>query len=175
MKLIIFFLFLICANAGYGQELGYTIGLSKEGINAEKFQPLYGFTFGKTFNKYVGLESYFIYSQRTIESRTQADYISFILMPKVGYFDKTFGIYYAPGLALNPTLHHSNIENHTYLSTIQSVGAQVNVTPKIIVDIKGGYDIGLAKAYLISTSYQKYKGAIVLASMKFDLNSTANK
>lgn len=167
-----FFLLLIFAGTytvAVCQELGFTTGISKEGIDAQKFQPLYGFTLGKKLNRFFALEAYCIYSQRTIKAEVQADYVSFILMPKVGYFTKRAGIYYAPALALNPTLHHSNIENHTYLSAIQAAGLQVNITSTILIDAKCGYDSGLTKAYLTANGYQKYKGIIMLASVKFDL------
>lgn len=169
MKFFLLFLFIGTYNMAAGQELGFTTGVSKEGIDAQKFQPLYGFTLGKKLNRFFALEAYFIYSQRTIKAEVQADYISFILMPKIGYFTRKGGIYYAPALALNPTLHHSNIENHTYLSAIQAAGLQVNITPAILIDAKCGYDIGLTKAYLTANDYQKYKGVIILASVRFDL------
>ena len=151
------------------QEIGYLAGVTKQGINPERFEPLYGFTIGKRINKVVSIETAFYYSQRSVGSVIQADYLSFVAMPKIGYFTKKAGIYYAPGLVLNPTLHHSNVENHTYLSTIQSIGGQINIIPEIIMDIKIGYDFGLTGAYIESGNYQKYSGAIIFLGLKYDL------
>jgi hypothetical protein len=91
-------------------------------------------------------------------------------MPKIGYIAEKAGIYYSPGLSLNPTLHHSNPENHTYLSTIQSIGGQINIIPEIIVDLKVGYDFGLTGAYFDKGSYQKYSGVIILMGLKCVIN-----
>ena len=87
---LVFILGSICCSA---QELGYVTGVSKIGIDAGTYQPLYGFSLGQSFSKYVAIESSLIYSQRTIVSTVQADYFSFILQPKVGFWGKRIGIF----------------------------------------------------------------------------------
>lgn len=160
------------ANA---QEIGYVGGLSSLGIDAKSYQPLYGFSIGYQFNKYLGLETNLFYSQRTIGSSIQADYISFLAMPKIGYFGKKVAFFYGPAILLNPTLHHSNIENHTYLSTYQSIGFQYKIMSKLAVDLKLGYDIGLTGAYFTNGSYQKYSGPMVLLGIKMLISQTEKK
>ena len=154
----------------YAQQLGFTTGFTKQGMHAATYQPLYGMSFGKNFNTYFGLDAYVYYSQRTIGKVTQADYISFAVMPKAGWFGKRLGVYYSPGLLLNPTLHHANMENHTYLSAIQSAGVQIYITKKMLVDLKAGYDIGLTGAYFDNGSYHKYRGFIAISTLKFELH-----
>ncbi len=149
-----------------GQELGYIGGINKIGINPNSFQPIYGFSIGMKINKHVAIETNLFYSQRTIESTNQADYLSFVLFPKVGFFTQRVGIFYAPGLSLNPTLYHSNIKNHTYLSTIQAIGTQFNFGRKIIADLKVGYDYGLTGAYFENGAYKKYQGLAILFGIK---------
>jgi hypothetical protein len=160
----------VCFFNIQAQEIGYLSGVSKLGINPSGFQPLYGFTIGTQLNKYIGIETALFYSQRSKGAEIQADYFSFMAMPKIGFFGKRAGVYYAPGIALNPTLHHSNIENHTYLSTFQSVGAQLNIRPRILVDLKVGYDIGLTGAYFENGGYSKYSGIMILAGIKIRFN-----
>jgi hypothetical protein len=168
MKYFFFVILISVVSLSRGQELGYLTGVNRIGINPARFQPLYGFTIGAKVNKYFALETAWFYSQRSGGDSIQADYFSFLLMPKVGYFGKRAGVYYAPGIALNPTLHHSNIKNHTYVSTIQAIGAQLNLRPKIIADLKAGYDIGLSGAYLDPDgSFKKYSGPIVFLGLKF--------
>lgn len=163
---IILILFFVFSTYTKAQEIGFLTGVTKQGVNPERFEPLYGFTIGANFNKVFSLETALYYSQRSIGGTVQADYFSFVAMPKIGYFTKKAGIYYAPGLVLNPTLHHSNIENHTYLSTIQSIGGQVNIIPEIIMDLKIGYDFGLTGAYFENGAYKKYSGAIIFLGIK---------
>ncbi len=155
------------ASGCKAQELGYLSGVTKQGINPERFEPLYGFTIGARVNKFLSIETAFYYSQRSIGSVIQADYFSFLAMPKVGYFGKRAGVYYAPGISLNPTLYHSNPENHTYLSTLQSVGGQFNILPELMIDLKIGVDIGLTGAYWENKVYQKYSGPVILLGLKY--------
>lgn len=157
------------------QEIGYVGGLSSLGIDAKSYQPLYGFSIGYQFNKYFGLETNLFYSQRTIGSSTQADYISFLAMPKIGYFGKKAAVFYGPSVLLNPTLHHSNIENHTYLSTYHSIGFQYKIMSKLAVDLKVGYDIGLTGAYFTNGGYQNYSGPMVLLGIKMLISQTEKK
>ncbi len=165
-KLLLFGLFMLSNTSIFSMELGYNAGLNRIGINPGGFQPLYGFSIGKTFNKYIGIETNLIYSQRSIGKSIQADYLSFILMPKLGYFGKKAAVYYGPSLLLNPTLYHSNIENHTYLSTLHVVGAQYNINAKLSIDMKAGYDIGLSGAYFDNGKYSRYSGPVLLLGMK---------
>lgn len=165
-KLLLFVLFMIANVTVYSMELGYNAGLNRIGINPAGYQPLYGFSIGKTFNKYLGVETNLIYSQRSIGKSIQADYLSFILMPKLGYFGKKAAIFYGPSLLLNPTLYHSNIENHTYLSTLHVIGAQYNISSKLSIDMKAGYDIGLCGAYFDNGKYSRYSGPVLLLGMK---------
>ncbi len=156
-------------NRGQAQELGYLSGANRMGISPARFQPLYGFSVGAQVNKWLGIETAMFYSQRSIGETIQADYFSFMLMPKLGIFTDKAGVYFAPAILLNPTLHHSNIENHTYLSCMPAVGGQVNIKPKIIVDLKIGYDIGLTGAYLENDVFKKYTGPVVFLGLKFKL------
>jgi hypothetical protein len=157
----------LAVSSGRAQEIGYLSGASKMGISPARFQPLYGFTIGAKLNKFFAFETALFYSQRSIGETIQADYFSFVAFPKIGLFREKFAVYYAPGIALNPTLHHSNIENHTYVSHIQSIGGHVNLKPKIMVDLKLGYDIGLSGAYFENGTYRKYSGPIILLGLKF--------
>lgn len=158
---------LINANS---QEIGYLSGINKIGIQPTTYQPLYGFSIGSNISKYFSIETNLFYSQRTINSATQADYLSFMAIPKIGYFNKKVGIYFAPSLSLNPTLYHSNIKNHTYLSTNQSIGGQINLTKKVIVDLKVGYHMGLTGAYFKNGMYQNYNGFELLLGLKCKFN-----
>lgn len=153
-----------------GQELGYIGGVNKIGINPNSFQPIYGFSIGTKINKYIALETNMFYSQRTIEGTTQADYLSFLAMPKLGFFTQRAGFFYAPGIALNPTLYHSNVKNHTYLSTFQALGVQLNFGKKIIADLKLGYHIGLTGAYFDNGAYKNYNGIEILLGVKCRFN-----
>ena len=153
------------------QELGYNIGLNQLGIQAQSTQPLYGFSIGYQLNKHIGIETNLIYSQRTYGSKIQSDYFSFVLMPKFGIFKEKYGIYLAPSLLLNPTLDHSNNQNHTYLSSFQSIGAQIHLRPELIVDAKLGWDIGLTGGYFDQGTYQKYTGPMLILGMKIKVNN----
>ena len=151
------------------QELGYVLGVNKIGINPGSFQPLYGLSLSKVYNKYLAVETSCFYSQRLIDQTPQADYLSFALMPQLGYFDKNYGIYLAPALMLNPTLYHSNLENHTYLSAYVALGGRKKLAKKILLDAKLGYDIGLTGGYYLN-GYSKYSGAMLQVALKFDLS-----
>jgi hypothetical protein len=161
---------MLTASYCRSQEIGYLTGASKMGINPARFQPLYGFSIGGQINKYLAVETALFYSQRSIGEIIQADYFSFLAMPKVGFFGKKAGVYYCPGIALNPTLEHSNIENHTYFSHLQAAGGQINIKSKIIVDLKIGYDIGLTGAYFENGVYKKYSGPVFFLGLKLKVN-----
>lgn len=169
LKLIKLFIVLII-NFIYSnvsaQEIGYVGGVNRIGIEPSSFQPIYGFSIGSKVSKYFAIETNMFYSQRTIKGTTQADYLSFVAFPKLGFFTQRVGVFYSPALSLNPTLYHSNIKNHTYLSTIQSVGCQINLGRKIIVDFKLGYHYGLTGAYFENGAYQNYKGVEILFGLK---------
>jgi hypothetical protein len=169
-KWIVLLMVNIHLNSIKSQELGYVGGFNKIGIQPSIYQPLYGFSIGSNVSKFFSIETNLFYSQRTINGTTQADYLSFIAIPKIGYFNKKFGVYFAPSLSLNPTLYHSNIKNHTYLSTNQSVGGQINLSKKIIIDLKGGYHFGLTGAYFENGMYKNYKGIEILLGLKCHFN-----
>ncbi|MEZ4805462.1 MAG: hypothetical protein R2852_08270 [Bacteroidia bacterium] len=156
----------ISLNPIHSQEIGYCLGINKLGINPSSFQPVYGMSIGGKLNSFLALETNLLYSQRSIGNSIQADYLSFVCMPKIGLFKEKFGVYYAPALVLNPTLYHSNVENHTYVSTMQGIGLEFNLSQKIKIDGKVGYDIGLSGAYFENGAYQNYSGAFVLLGMK---------
>jgi hypothetical protein len=166
---ILMFLFTHNSNA---QELGYLSGVSKLGVKQTSYQPLYGFNIGKVFNKHIAIETNLFYSQRQVGETPQADYFTFSLIPQFGVFDenKKFGIYAAPSVALNPTLYHSNAENHTYVSAGFFVGGRYQIVKKIIVDVRGGYDYGLTGAYFVNNTYYTYKGIMAQVGLKFDLS-----
>ena len=157
------------------QEIGYNIGMSKQGIDPGHFQPLYGMSIGARFSKHFAIETNMLYSQRTIGTVPQADYLSFVLMPKFGYFTERIGVYLAPSLLLNPCLYHSNTENHTYASAYAALGFQLGLGKKIIVDAKMGYDMGLTGAYFINNTWQKYKGPMLVLGMKLNLGPVSKK
>ena len=165
--LLSFLCFIFQFSECKGQELGYLAGITKQGINPERFEPLYGFTIGAKVNRILSIETAFYYSQRSIGSTIQADYFSFLAMPKIGYFGKKAGVYYAPGISLNPTLYHSNPENHTYLSTLQALGGQFNILPELVIDLKVGLDIGLTGAYFENGHYQNYSGPVIFLGLKY--------
>ncbi len=154
------------------QELGYLGGVSKLGYNQTSFQPLYGFSIGKVFNKHIAVETNLFYSQRQVGVTTQADYFTFSLMPQFGIFnqEKKFGVYAASSVSLNPCLYHSNNENHTYLSAGFFVGGRYQVVKKIIADVRVGYDYGLTGAYYVNNTYYIYKGVSAQLGLKFDLS-----
>ena len=170
--LVFILLFLFSTNNKLNaQEIGYNLGMNKLGIQATSFQPMYGFSIGYHLNKHLALETNLLYSQRTRGSMVQSDYLSFVLMPKFGFFKKKFGLYYGPSLLLNPSLDHSNNQNHTYLSTFQSIGGQIHLRPELIVDAKFGYDFGLTGGFFDNGEYQKYKGLVVILGMKMRINA----
>ncbi len=169
MKKIILSLFVLAICCCRGQEIGYLSGVNRIGIDPTRFQPLYGFTVGAKFHKAMAVETALFYSQRSYRDVIQADYFTFMAMLKLGYFGKKAGVYYCPGISLNPTLYHSNIKNHTYLSHIQAVGGQIDITPRMLADIKLGYDIGLTGAYFDNGAYSKYSGPVLMAGLKFRL------
>jgi hypothetical protein len=171
VKNTILILSLLLSVGGQAQEIGYLSGANRIGISPSRFQPLYGFTVGAQINKTFAIETALFYSQRSYGETIQADYLSFMALFKIGHFGSKAGVYYAPGMALNPTLYHSNIENHTYISHVQSVGGQVNLSPKIIIDLKLAYDFGLSGAYYDASGFKKYSGFMVLAGLKFKLNN----
>ena len=166
VPLLILSIFICCGKAS-AFDLTYIAGASRIGIGPSRFEPLYGFGIGKRFNKYFTLESALFYSQRSIGSTIQADYFTFAAMPEVGYFGKKLAVYYSPGLALNPCLHHSNIENHTYLSFPQFIGGQFNVWPEVLLEGRVGYDLGLTYAYFQNGAKHNYSGFIIQAGLKF--------
>ena len=160
---------LLLGSSLNAQELGYVLGVNKIGINPGSFQPLYGMSLSKVFSKYLAVETACFYSQRLIDQTPQADYLSFALTPQWGYFDKNYGVYLAPALMLNPTLYHSNLENHTYLSSYIAIGGRKRLAKKIILDAKAGYDIGLTGGYYLN-NYSKYSGVMLQVALKFDLS-----
>lgn len=151
------------------QELGYLGGVNRIGHNPRNFQLLYGFTLGKRVSKSLYLESGLFYSQRQYENEIQADYASFYLMPQIGTFRKRYGLYFAPMVSLNPTLHHSNIENHTYVSAGLGIGGRLKVLKRVWLDAKVLYDKGLTGAYFENGSYREYDGTQIHLGLKFDL------
>lgn len=161
-------LLLFCSSLS-AQELGYVIGVNKIGIHPGSFQPLYGMSLSKVYSKFLALETSCFYSQRLLDQTPQADYLSFSLTPQLGYFDKNYGVYLAPALMLNPTLYHSNLENHTYLSSYIAIGGRKRLAKKIILDVRAGYDIGLTGGYYLN-GYSKYSGAMLQVALKFDLS-----
>lgn len=164
---ILALLMLTGANRAEAFELTYLAGASKIGINPSRFEPLYGFGIGGRLGRHLALETALFYSQRSIGSSIQADYFTFLGMPEFGYFGKKFAVYYAPGIALNPCLHHSNIENHTYLSFPQFIGAQINVKPDLMLEGRAGYDLGLTYGYFQNGNKQNYSGFLVQVGLKF--------
>lgn len=160
------------SNKVNAQELGYVAGINKLGIQPINYQPLYGFSIGAPVSKYFAIETNLFYSQRTINGITQADYLSFMAIPKIGYFNKKLGFYFAPSLSLNPTLYHSNVKNHTYLSTNQMLGSQINLNSKIIMDFKVGYHLGLTGAYFENGMYKYYNGIEILLGLKCRFSNT---
>jgi hypothetical protein len=46
----------------------------------------------------------------------------------------------------------------------------VNLTKKLLLDLKAGYDLGLTGGYFENSAYQKYKGLLILAGIKVDLS-----
>ena len=152
------------------QEIGYNIGLSQLGIQSNSIQPLYGFSMGYQLNSNFALESNFFYSQRMYGSKVQADYFSLMLMPKLGFFKSKWGVFVASSILLNPTLDHSNNQNHTYLSSYQAIGAQLNLRPELLVDVKLGYDLGLTGGFYDYGNYQKYWGPMLLLGMKMKVS-----
>jgi hypothetical protein len=169
--ILLFLFFNAFAFKTEAQEIGYTIGANKLGIQANSFQPLYGFSIGYQINKNIGIETNLFYSQRMYGSKIQSDYLSFVLMPKIGIFKEKFGLYVAPSILLNPSLDHSNNQNHTYISTFQALGFQVHLKPELLIDAKLGYDLGLTGGYFDNGQYQKYNGPMVLLGMKIKINS----
>lgn len=152
------------------QELGYIGGANNLGYNSGGFQMLYGLSLGKRFTDYFTLESGCFFSQRQYENSIQADYLTFFAMPQFGVFKDKIGIYAGPTLALNPTLHHSINENHTYASAGLGVGGRLLLFKKVWGDLRFCYDKGLTGAYFMNGSYKNYDGLAVFAGLKFDLS-----
>lgn len=168
-KLILITCFIIpfLCNA---QEFGFITGTTKQGINPKNAQPIYGISLSKQAHKNVNVETNFMYSQRMKENKIQADYISFIIMGKFGTsFNKKINLFYGYGFSMNPTLDHSNPENHTYISHQETIGCQIRILPKTILDMKFIYDIDLTSGYVKDGEFYKYKGLIIMTGMKFVL------
>ncbi len=172
-KLLISLLFLISFTA-YSQVdssdtekvyFGYQTGFTDH-------QPIYGLTLQKQYCKYVQVETDFVYSQRMMGHKIQADYLQFMLMGKFGYFGNRFGVYGGYGFSLNPTVNHSNPENHTYMSFVPSVGGQLRILPKTVLELKAIYDCGLVPGfYNVKEGNwgEDYKNAMIMATLKFQL------
>ncbi len=144
-------------------HIGYITGI-------EDRQPLYGITLQRQFNNYFQLESNVFYSQRMRGKNIQADYVSFMLVQKAGYFGKRAGGYTGFGISINPTLDHTNWQNHTYLSIAPCLGCQVNVSRKTLLELKGLYDIGITGGYLNpDRSWYRYKNIIIIGTLKFTI------
>lgn len=150
-------------------QLGYLTGISKSGLQASMVQPVYGLTMQKQYNKYVNLESDIFYSQRMVGNKIQGDYLQFIAQAKFGYFGRVVGVYGGYGFSLNPAINHSNTENHTYVSFIPSVGGQLRIFPKTILELKMSYDTALTAAYLKDNYWYNYNGLLILGMLKFDI------
>lgn len=160
---------MLCGAEISAQELGYIGGVNNLGFESSGVQPLYGLSIGKTFGKNFAIETDLFYSQRMFRSEVQADYITFSAMPQFGIFKDKLGIYAGPILSLNPTLHHSNIENHTYASAGIGAGGRILLAKKVWADLRVTYDYGFTGAYFMNGKYDKYSGILVLAGLKFDL------
>jgi hypothetical protein len=153
------------------QEIGYITGVNKLGVSPSLFQPFYGFSIGAKVYKYVNIETNMYYSQRSIGSTPLADYLSFVLMPKIGNFNNKLSVFYGPGFVLNPTLNHSATQNHTYVSTLQTIGIQFSIGKHLIADAKVGQDIGLTGGYYVNNEWTKYSGPMVMLGLKLNLGS----
>jgi hypothetical protein len=151
------------------QEIGYITGVNRLGISPSLFQPIYGISIGAKVHKYVNIETNMYYSQRSIGSSPLADYLSFVLMPKIGNFNNKFSVFYGPGFAINPTLNHSATQNHTYVSTLQTIGVQLAIGKHLIADAKIGQDIGLTGGYYANNEWTKYSGPIAILGLKLNL------
>lgn len=172
MKRILFIVIVLSSVLNsQAQEIGFLGGISKLGINQPIAQPLYGFTLGADLHKFFNLEAKFFYSQRMRNSLTQADYITMSLQPKLGYFGKKWGAYFSPALALNPTLDHSNTQNHTYLSTTLGIGVQRKIGQHLIADIQFANDFGMTGGYFNNNAYTRYNGPIFFIGLKMNLGS----
>lgn len=165
-KLTILLLLIISFNSYSQVQMGYLTGTTFR-------QPIYGITLQKQFNKYFNLESNVLYSQRMLHNsnKIQADYLQFMINSKFGYFGTKLGIYGGYGFSLNPTLNHTNPENHTYVSFIPNIGLQVTILPKVIIDLKAIYDIGLVPGhYIIEQGWDDpYKALIIMTTLKFQI------
>lgn len=170
-KHLILFTLLVSGIALKAQELGYLSGVNKLGYNPQQFQPLYGFSIGKKLNNWFVLESALFYSQRSYNNDIQADYFTFMLMPQFGLFKSKWGVYAGPTASLNPTLHHSNIQNHTYVSAGLGAGARLMVLKNIWIDGRVMYDKGLTGAYFDNGAYKNYNGIQIHLGLKFVLNA----
>lgn len=165
-KLIILLLIIISFNSYSQVQMGYLFGMTFK-------QPIYGITLQKQFSKYFNLESNVLYSQRMLynSNKIQADYLQFMINGKFGYFGNKLGMYEGYGFSLNPTLDHTNPENHTYVSFIPNIGLQATILPKVIVDLKCIYDIGLVPGhYIVGQGWDdSYKALIIMTTLKFQI------
>ncbi|MCC6817646.1 MAG: hypothetical protein IT245_01970 [Bacteroidia bacterium] len=161
---------IFCCSFANSQEFGYITGANNLGYNAQRFQMLYGISGSKKFKDYFNLETGVFYSQRQYENEIQADYLSFYNMFQFGTFKEKYGIYAGPIVALNPTLHHSNIENHTYVSAGLGLGGRLLLVKKVWADARIAYDKGLTGAYFKNNTYQNYDGLSIFLGLKFDFS-----
>ncbi len=165
---LIFSLLIISLKCS-GQEVGYLIGYTKQGINPAVGQPIYGITLQKQFSKYLAVEGNTFYSQRMNGHKIQSDYLSFMACVKGGYFGNKIGAYGLYGFSLNPSLSHDNPQNHTYGSFNIGGGTQIKLFKKTWVELKGYYDFGLSGAYLKNGDWSEYNGLIIMSTLKFKL------
>lgn len=166
---ILFWVFLLSVSFAKAQEIGYITGVNKLGISPSSYQPIYGFSIGAMVHKYVNIETNMYYSQRSIGAVPLADYLSFVLMPKIGNFNSKLSVFYGPGFAINPTLNHSATQNHTYVSMLQTIGVQLAIGKHLIADAKIGQDVGLTGGYFKNNEWTKYSGPIVMLGLKLNL------
>src|SRR5690606_14518722 len=125
IKYLILMLVISSAFNAQSQEIGYVMGINKLGLSSNLYQPIYGISLGGAIHKNISIETNCFYSQRSKLDVPIADYISFVLMPKIGVFKPKWALFYGPAISLNPTLNHSDTRNHTYLSTMHTLGVQV--------------------------------------------------
>lgn len=168
MKKIISILIFI-SNFCQAQEIGYLTGATKQGVNPASAQPIYGITLQSQVNKYTAIESNVFYSQRMNGKKIQSDYLSFLLLSKVGYFLTRGGVYACAGLSLNPSLSHANPENHTYGSFTTGAGVQLKLFRKTWIEGKAIYDYGISGGYLKDERWTHYKGLIIMTTLKFKI------
>lgn len=150
-------------------EQGFISGISRLGVESPLAQPLYGIGLSLGWNRNIHAEAAFYYSQRMRGKMVQSDYLSLAMLFKPGFRGEKAGLFYVGGLVLSPALYHRNTQNHTYISTVQGLGAECYLYRRLTIDLKMCYDLGLTGGLYENDAYRIYSGPMLMLGVRMNL------